>query len=57
MGALGKRVEHVQRVEGHVAVSARAAFAGLWSGINGAESWLENPLVWRVEFRKVEVVS
>jgi hypothetical protein len=34
--------------------NARDAFAYLWAGINGAESWKANPFVWVVEFRRVE---
>lgn len=34
--------------------SARDAFAYAWAGINGADSWKSNPLVWIVEFKRVE---
>lgn len=30
------------------------AFKSLWQSINGADSWNENPLVWVVEFERVE---
>ncbi len=35
----------------------RSAFIRLWESINGADSWLSNPWVWVVEFKRVEVVS
>lgn len=31
----------------------RKAFAKLWTGINGTESWDANPWVWVVEFKRV----
>lgn len=31
------------------------AFRVLWESINGTDSWAENPRVWAVEFRKLEV--
>lgn len=34
--------------------NARDAFAYLWAGINGADSWKANPWVWCVSFRRVE---
>jgi len=39
----------------HLAADPRESFAGLWSSINGAESWAANPWVWVVEFKRVEV--
>ena len=33
--------------------NARDAFAYLWAGINGAESWKSNPWVWVVEFKRI----
>ncbi len=30
-----------------------SAFHGLWSSINGAESWWLNPWVWAIEFKRV----
>jgi hypothetical protein len=35
----------------------RRAFAKLWAGINGAESWAANPWVWVVEFERVEATA
>jgi hypothetical protein len=34
---------------------AAVAFERLWREINGIESWLADPWVWRVEFKRVEV--
>jgi len=34
--------------------TAAKAFAGLWSSINGADSWAANPWVWVVEFKRVQ---
>lgn len=33
--------------------SPEIAFRELWASINGAESWIANPWVWVVEFRRV----
>jgi hypothetical protein len=30
------------------------AFSSLWRSINGVESWVQNPWVWVVEFRRIE---
>jgi len=32
--------------------SPEAAFCDLWANINGTESWLANPWVWVVEFKR-----
>ena len=34
--------------------TAISAFMGLWSYINGPESWAENPFVWVIEFKRIE---
>lgn len=34
--------------------SATASFMSLWNSINGAGAWDENPLVWVVQFKRVE---
>lgn len=39
--------------EGATILSPREVFKALWCTINGVESWESNPLVWRVEFRRV----
>lgn len=36
-------------------LSARDGFAHLWTSINGSESWVANPFVWVVCFKRVEV--
>ncbi|ERO65524.1 hypothetical protein [Pseudomonas piscis] len=45
------RIEDKALGRGHEAV---AAFQGLWTSINGDESWSANPWVWVVEFRRVQ---
>ncbi len=42
--AMGVRWENMQQM----------AFADLWSSINGEESWLLNPWVWAVTFRRIK---
>jgi hypothetical protein len=37
--------------------TAKQAFEALWKKINGAESWVANPWVWVIEFKKVEVAK
>jgi len=32
----------------------RKAFRSLWESINGKESWFSDPLVWVIEFKRVE---
>jgi hypothetical protein len=32
---------------------ARGAFMDLWESINGVDSWLQNPFVWVVEFKRL----
>jgi hypothetical protein len=34
--------------------SAKHSFKSLWVSINGDESWLDNPWVWVVEFKRIE---
>ena len=33
----------------------REVFRGVWTHINGADSWADNPWVWVVEFKRTEV--
>lgn len=33
--------------------SAQSAFRSLWRGINGADSWEQNPWVWVIEFERI----
>lgn len=35
-------------------LSAREAFSLLWGGINGTDSWVSNPWVWVVSFKRIE---
>lgn len=62
------RVERVQDISEHDAIAegiefssigggmdAHQNYCGLWSKINGNQSWIENPWVWVVEFKRVEV--
>ncbi|RKH01477.1 hypothetical protein D7X74_37800 [Corallococcus sp. CA047B] len=44
-------VEQLDRGTEHCLDTARFAFGNLWNAINGENSWLSNPWVWRVEFR------
>lgn len=50
------RAEGCQRVmvAGTIIDRARDQFEGLWSSINGADSWKANPWVWVVEFKRLE---
>lgn len=36
------------------APDARDAFCNLWQSINGDQSWIANPWVWVVEFKRVQ---
>ena len=47
-----KAAEEMDQVEPN---PARCCFRYLWEDINGIESWADNPWVWVVEFKKVEV--
>lgn len=38
---------------GECRTCAKGAFMDLWNSINGTDSWLNNPWVWVVEFKKV----
>jgi hypothetical protein len=38
---------------GVVYATARESFSALWQSINGAESWVANPWIWVVEFKRV----
>lgn len=35
-------------------ISSRGKFNGLWTNINGAESWEKNPWVWVISFKRIE---
>jgi hypothetical protein len=49
------RAEGVTRSDGAHPESARNAYARLWDAINGKRApWASDPMVWRVEFRRVE---
>ncbi len=60
----GVRVERLQDisdsdakaegVEDSDTSTARMSFARLWSDINGAESWENNPWVWVIKFRRLQ---
>jgi hypothetical protein len=58
LDVLGVRVERLHEITDEDArregVADRAAFVAKWHEIYGAESWDENPWVWRIEFRRVE---
>lgn len=47
-------IDKVSREIGHPDFS-RSWFAQLWQSINGAESWDDNPWVWVISFKVVEV--
>jgi len=36
---------------------AKGAFMDLWNAINGADSWMENPWVWRIAFKVIKSQS
>lgn len=38
----------------HKIQSAVDVFSELWESINGPDSWLQNPWVWRIEFERIE---
>lgn len=50
-------VAHVEPSQGSIISTARDNFRALWCGINGPESWEQNPWVWAVSFRKINPVS
>jgi hypothetical protein len=58
LDVLGVRVERLHEITEEDArregVADRAEFAAKWREIYDAESWDENPWVWRIEFRRVE---
>lgn len=37
--------------------SPQTAFGNLWIKINGQESWVANPWVWVVEFKRVQAAE
>ena len=39
---------------GQCRTCAKGAFMDLWNSINGVDSWLQNPWVWVVEFKRVK---
>lgn len=41
----------------HHFLTAAMAFRGLWGSINGVESWVDNPLVWVIEFKVNEIAK
>ncbi len=47
--------EIAARVAGPPETGARMEFFALWESIHGKGSWVLNPWVWVIEFRKVEV--
>jgi len=32
----------------------KGSFSSLWASINGADSWLSNPFVWVITFKKID---
>jgi len=55
----GRPTEHhgwrYDRNHGYVYPTARDSFVNLWDTINGPASWDENPWVWVIETKRVEV--
>lgn len=54
--AISEGVENLGLYPGYD-VSSRGKFEGLWNLINGDESWDKNPLVWVIEFKRMEKPS